>query len=1059
MRKVFIILLFTISSVAYSTTYYIDPSGQDASTRNGSKSAPWKTLAYACGKVRTSGDIIHVNAGNYYETVQSALAAGVSIEGEGVNSNITSGISRLNTFTILLSSSSEATDGKQHISNIRMDGNSMTAYGAIRVAYRKNVEIFNCTIVNFKYYGVSFINGEPPSTYATGNKFHDNVMTNCSGYYSGNTGSLEIQGQDGMLIYNNNITLNKSDGMNGDIIYGVEGYLKNVKIYNNALNKTYIIGTTPWDFAIEFWNCLGGVEIYNNNITGSVDLVNSSKGTSPYSVWIHDNTIGQPALLESENIRGILLEANASDVLIERNLIRNVAAGIFLDQIGSARKVSNIYINTNIFNNIGVSDAGENNKGWGIIWTEESYKNHTVNTISICNNVMIGHSGSRSTMWGINLPHIGTARNITIRNNIIRDFDYTPVYAYTQTGDETIDVLSVENNIFYHNGNNNLPEYDGITPTNNTTRNNITSNPMFVSSSDFHLQTGSPAIGKGLKIAGITMDFGGHNYNDPPSIGVYEFFIPPVPVYQSSLIANAAPSVVEMTFNLSLANIVPAASAFTVLVNSVARSVNSVAISGTKVRLTLSSAVVAGDVITVSYVKPAASPLQTSLGGQADNISSKSVANNVVSVIPVYSASVIENLTPTLLEMTYSLSLASVIPASSAFNVQVNSIARTVNSVAISGNKVRLTLSGAVKFGDIVTVSYTKPSINPLQGTSGSQTATISGKPVTNNVADPAKPNEVPIVVISNEPESFSGFVAEIDASGTHDPNNDSLIYEWTVPDDVEVSSISEAKIHYLSPKVDTSRIIRFQLKVSDGLVSASESITIKILPYKPELARASISDVEASNYEAGNYPQNVLDGDVTSNWAVAGDNQWLLLRLTGSYKISHIEKTFLKGQRYSSAFDVYASPDNVIWDPVLIQAASCDFSGDPQIFDFPEALTDKEYSYVKFIGHGNTRDDMNIISEFNVFGTETKVLPGEKGITIYPNPASDILNISVNEEELIPDSVRIYDLSGKIVYENFYGSGLISVQIPSNIRSGVYIVNLSLGSLTLYAQQIVIRR
>ena len=39
-----------------------------------------------------------------------------------------------------------------------------------------------------------------------------------------------------------------------------------------------------------------------------------------------------------------------------------------------------------------------------------------------------------------------------------------------------------------------------------------------------------------------------------------------------------------MTYNLTLANIVPAASAFSVKVNTVTRPVSSVAISGTKVR-------------------------------------------------------------------------------------------------------------------------------------------------------------------------------------------------------------------------------------------------------------------------------------------------------------------------------------------------------------------------------------------------------------------------------------------------------------------------------------------
>ena len=524
MRSLFALLLLTSSLSACPATYYIDPIGRDADTCAGSKSSPWRTLAYACRKVRTAGDIIHVNPGTYTETIQSNLASGVSIEGEGVSSTIISKVSQTSMFTILLASERPATDGNQHISGIKMDGSALTAFGAVRVAYRKNVEIFNCTFIDFNYYGVSFINGEPPSVYATGNKFHHNTVINCSGYFSGNRGALEIQGQDGMLIYNNTMTQNRSNGINGNIIYGVEGYLKNVKIYNNILKKTYIPGTTKWDFAIEFWNCLGGVEIYDNEINGSVDLVNSSKDSSAaYSVWVHNNKIGQPLLLPSESLRGILLEANQSDIIIERNSIMNVAAGVYLDQIGSARSVSNIRIHANIFNNIGVSDAGENSKGWGILWTDEAKRNHSVTNISICNNVLIGHKGLRSNMWGINLPHTGTAKKIIIRNNIIQGFNFAPVFAYNKDGTETIDSLSIENNIFYQTGNNNLPRYRVITPTHNTTRNNIMTSPLFLSSKDFHLKAGSPAIGKGLKISGLTLDFDGKRFNDPPSIGAYEF--------------------------------------------------------------------------------------------------------------------------------------------------------------------------------------------------------------------------------------------------------------------------------------------------------------------------------------------------------------------------------------------------------------------------------------------------------------------------------------------------------------------------------------------------------
>ena len=113
----------------------------------------------------------------------------------------------------------------------------------------------------------------------------------------------------------------------------------------------------------------------------------------------------------------------------------------------------------------------------------------------------------------------------------------------------------------------------------------------------------------------------------------------------------------------------------------------------------------------------------------------KTTQDFVLKSLPVYVSSVIENATPTILEMTYSLTLANIVPAASSFAVTVGGVARTVNSVAISDKKVLLTLSSAVVKGDVVKVAYTKPVTNPLQTADGLQAASLTtAQDVTNNV-------------------------------------------------------------------------------------------------------------------------------------------------------------------------------------------------------------------------------------------------------------------------------------------------------------------------------------
>jgi uncharacterized repeat protein (TIGR02059 family) len=144
--------------------------------------------------------------------------------------------------------------------------------------------------------------------------------------------------------------------------------------------------------------------------------------------------------------------------------------------------------------------------------------------------------------------------------------------------------------------------------------------------------------------------------------------------------------------------------------------------------------------------------------------------NPYTPAVPVFSTASIENGAPTVLLMNYSINLASAAPATTAFSVTVNGTARTVSSVSVSGNKVSLTLSSRINYGDVVKVSYTKPSASPLQTSEGAQAASISGQAVTNNCTaptptpdptpDPTQPpapaNQPPVISIASPTKGSS---------------------------------------------------------------------------------------------------------------------------------------------------------------------------------------------------------------------------------------------------------------------------------------------------------------
>ncbi|MCJ7448036.1 MAG: Ig-like domain-containing protein [Bacteroidales bacterium] len=302
--------------------------------------------------------------------------------------------------------------------------------------------------------------------------------------------------------------------------------------------------------------------------------------------------------------------------------------------------------------------------GWKL-WYSEAAKKNTIGVVQI---IMRNCIGAYNAMYGINWTDGGSGEHNTYaetRAHVYNNFYYHNayyVYNFTPGGaghqniydGHTLDTVGLYDHVYYNNlsyvSGDERDLLEGIGPASSNNLFNVTGTPVndlyFLSldttgmlgvgtrQKDGSLPEtnfGKPAPGSPLIDAGI--DVFGIGYNgEAPDIGWFESSsgsaTPATPVYVSSIIQNATPSRLEMTYNLTLANIVPAASSFTVMVNSSARSITSVAISGNKVLLTLSNPVVYGDVVTVAYTKPASNTLQTTAGGQAATLSARQVTNN-----------------------------------------------------------------------------------------------------------------------------------------------------------------------------------------------------------------------------------------------------------------------------------------------------------------------------------------------------------------------------------------------------------------------------------------------
>ena len=326
-------------------------------------------------------------------------------------------------------------------------------------------------------------------------------------------------------------------------------------------------------------------------------------------------------------------------------------------------------------------------------------------------------------------------------------------------------------------------------------------------------------------------------------------------------------------------------------------------------------------------------------------------------------------------------------------------------------------------------------------------------------VTAPVVINTPPVAVVNYPSTSYSGFVSELNASGSYDPNNDNLTFTWSVPDNVPVSSKNDSKIKFLSPIVSQPQTVVFTLKISDGKTTQSKVVPIEILPYQQDLEAAEIANIEASSFQSPDYPHNTLDGDIGTIWSANGDNQWIIFELKEPFNIHHIKLAFKSGLMRESYFDILGSKDKVTWEPILTKSASCAFSGDLQVFDLPQSKSGEEFNYVKLIGQGNSLDSWNYISEFRIFGYKHKNPSNYEDliVKIYPNPAREIVNILIDEPTFNPDFIKIVSLTGKVLYNDKVDPGIRQLQIPIDFKQGIYIVQMGIGEMTVFTQKLVV--
>jgi rhamnogalacturonyl hydrolase YesR len=122
------------------------------------------------------------------------------------------------------------------------------------------------------------------------------------------------------------------------------------------------------------------------------------------------------------------------------------------------------------------------------------------------------------------------------------------------------------------------------------------------------------------------------------------------------------------------------------------------------------------------------------------------------------------------------------------------------------------------------------------------------------------------------------------------------------------------------------------------------------------------IVDATAKSHAEGYEPSNTIDHNTETRWSAQGEGQWIQYKLAQPAPINAAAISWLKGNQRTSQFDIAASSDGETFQQV--------FSGEShkksdwlEVYPFDEV----EAQYVRIIGHGNSENDWNSITEARV--------------------------------------------------------------------------------------------
>jgi hypothetical protein len=130
-----------------------------------------------------------------------------------------------------------------------------------------------------------------------------------------------------------------------------------------------------------------------------------------------------------------------------------------------------------------------------------------------------------------------------------------------------------------------------------------------------------------------------------------------------------------------------------------------------------------------------------------------------------------------------------------------------------------------------------------------------------------------------------------------------------------------------------------------------------------PPLAVTAVS----ASANDGNIPGNTLDGSLFTRWSANGDGQWILFDLGANQTVGSVTIAWHKGDLRVARFEIRTSQNGATWTTVFSGLSSGSTAGF-ESYDVPDSTA----RFVVIVGHGNTRDLWNSISEVGLYASSS---------------------------------------------------------------------------------------